>query len=369
MLLLPAFASFAQEPEEHLSLDEVRTQSGVDPTRIISKIGFSTWYFDKEAGNAQVNNRISATFGVDDWAFNVRMDLVSINNVPGRRGFVTGAGNMKVNILNSFYNNGRHALAASVDLAFPTASQAIDAAAGLNGYFYLTPALTYSYTINQGLMVAAQPQYSFALAKGEADYPAMSLLTVRMFIAKFWDSGLFAVFEPRPMYDFTRDRFDLILSPIVGKALGGASGGYTAARQEIIDLLRQRSRPYLFSNTLAPAICAASLKVFDMLTESTALRDRVHENTAYFRAELGKLGFDVPESTHPIVPVMLYDAKIAQEFAARMLEKGVYVVGFSYPVVPMNKARIRTQVSAGHSKEDLNFAVRCFAEVKHEMGL
>ena len=127
LLLLPAFASFAQEPEEHLSLDEVRTQSGVDPTRIISKIGFSTWYFDKEAGNAQVNNRISATFGVDDWAFNVRMDLVSINNVPGRRGFVTGAGNMKVNILNSFYNNGRHALAASVDLAFPTASQAIDA--------------------------------------------------------------------------------------------------------------------------------------------------------------------------------------------------------------------------------------------------
>ena len=160
-----------------------------------------------------------------------------------------------------------------------------------------------------------------------------------------------------------------IITGTLGKALGGASGGYTAARQEIIDLLRQRSRPYLFSNTLAPAICAASLKVFDMLTESTALRDRVHENTAYFRAELGKLGFDVPESTHPIVPVMLYDAKIAQEFAARMLEKGVYVVGFSYPVVPMNKARIRTQVSAGHSKEDLNFAVRCFAEVKHEMGL
>ena len=160
-----------------------------------------------------------------------------------------------------------------------------------------------------------------------------------------------------------------IITGTLGKALGGASGGYTAARQEIIDLLRQRSRPYLFSNTLAPAICAASLKVFDMLTESTALRDRVHENTAYFRAELGKLGFDVPESTHPIVPVMLYDAKIAQEFAARMLEKGVYVVGFSYPVVPMNKARIRTQVSAGHSREDLDFAVRCFAEVKQEMGL
>ncbi|MBQ6693108.1 MAG: glycine C-acetyltransferase [Clostridia bacterium] len=160
-----------------------------------------------------------------------------------------------------------------------------------------------------------------------------------------------------------------IITGTLGKALGGASGGYTCARQEIVDLLRQRSRPYLFSNTLAPAICAASLKVFEMLSESTALRDKVHENTAYFRQELGKLGFDVPESTHPIVPVMLYDAKVAQEFAARMLEKGVYVIGFSYPVVPMNKARIRTQVSAGHSKEDLDFAVKCFAEVKKEMGI
>lgn len=160
-----------------------------------------------------------------------------------------------------------------------------------------------------------------------------------------------------------------IITGTLGKALGGASGGYTAARQEIVDLLRQRSRPYLFSNTLAPAICAASLKVFEMLSESTALRDKVHENTAYFRAELGKLGFDVPESTHPIVPVMLYDAKVAQEFAARMLEKGVYVIGFSYPVVPMNKARIRTQVSAGHSKEDLDFAVKCFGEVKKDMGI
>ncbi len=160
-----------------------------------------------------------------------------------------------------------------------------------------------------------------------------------------------------------------IITGTLGKALGGASGGYTAARQEVIDMLRQKSRPYLFSNTLAPAICAASIKVFDMLMESTALRDKVHENTRYFRNELGKLGFDVPESTHPIVPVMLYDAKIAQEFAARMLDKGVYVVGFCYPVVPMGKARIRTQVSAGHSKEDLDFAVRCFKEVKEEMGI
>lgn len=160
-----------------------------------------------------------------------------------------------------------------------------------------------------------------------------------------------------------------IITGTLGKAMGGASGGYTCARQEIIDLLRQKSRPYLFSNTLAPAICAASIKVIDMLSESTALRDKVHENTRYFREELGKLGFDVPESTHPIVPVMLYDAKVAQEFARRMLEKGVYVIGFCYPVVPMGKARIRTQVSAGHSKEDLDFAVRCFKEVKEEMGI
>lgn len=160
-----------------------------------------------------------------------------------------------------------------------------------------------------------------------------------------------------------------IITGTLGKALGGASGGYTAAKQEIVDLLRQRSRPYLFSNTVAPAICAASIKVLDILEESTALRDRLHENTRYFRAQLGKLGFDVPESEHPIVPVMLYDAKVAQEFAVRMLEKGVYVVGFFYPVVPQGKARIRTQVSAGHSKEDLDFAVGCFAAVKSEMGL
>ena len=160
-----------------------------------------------------------------------------------------------------------------------------------------------------------------------------------------------------------------IITGTLGKALGGASGGFTSASKEVVDLLRQRSRPYLFSNTLAPALCAASIKVFDMLMESTALRDKVHENTAYFRSELGKLGFDVPESTHPIVPVMLYDARVAQEFAARMLDKGVYVVGFFYPVVPQGKARIRTQVSAGHSKEDLDFAVRCFKEVKEEMGI
>ncbi len=160
-----------------------------------------------------------------------------------------------------------------------------------------------------------------------------------------------------------------ILTGTLGKALGGASGGYTAAKREIVDLLRQRSRPYLFSNTVAPAICAASLKVLDLLEESTALRDRLQENTRYFRRRLGSLGFDVPMSEHPIVPVMLYDAQTAQTFAAKMFEHGVYVVGFSYPVVPMGRARIRTQVSAAHTKEDLDFAVAAFAAVKAEMGL
>ncbi len=171
-----------------------------------------------------------------------------------------------------------------------------------------------------------------------------------------------------PEYCNVMGRVD-ILTGTFGKALGGASGGYTAARKEIIDLLRQRSRPYLFSNTLAPAICSVSIGVLDMLEKSTELRDRLHENTRYFREKLKQLGFDVPQSDHPIVPVMLYDSKVAVEFASRMLDKGVYVVGFSYPVVPEGKARIRTQVSAGHSKEDLDFAVRCFSEVKEAMHL
>ena len=160
-----------------------------------------------------------------------------------------------------------------------------------------------------------------------------------------------------------------IITGTFGKAMGGASGGYTAARQPIVDLLRQRSRPYLFSNTLAPAICAATIKTIDLLEASTALRDRVHKNARYFRAEMEKLGFDLLPGEHPIVPVMLYDPRVAAEFARRMLDKGVYVVGFCYPVVPKGKDRIRTQISAGHTKEDLDFAVKCFGEVKKEMGL
>ena len=164
------------------------------------------------------------------------------------------------------------------------------------------------------------------------------------------------------------DRIDIVTGTF-GKALGGASGGYTAARQPIVDLLRQKSRPYLFSNTLAPAICAATIRTIELLEESTALRDKVHENARYFRAGMEKLGFDLLPGEHPIVPVMLYDPKVAHEFARRMLEKGVYVVAFCYPVVPKGKDRIRTQMSAALTKEDLDFAIACFGEVKKEMGL
>ena len=160
-----------------------------------------------------------------------------------------------------------------------------------------------------------------------------------------------------------------IITGTLGKALGGASGGYTAARQEIVDLLRQRSRPYLFSNSVAPAIVGASLELFDMLSESTELRDHLEETTAYYRQLLEENGFDIIKGTHPCVPVMLYDEVTAAEFASRMMEKGVYVVAFSYPVVPKGKARIRTQVCASHTKEDIDFIVSCFKEVREEMGL
>ncbi len=160
-----------------------------------------------------------------------------------------------------------------------------------------------------------------------------------------------------------------IITGTFGKALGGASGGFTSGHKEIIALLRQRSRPYLFSNSLAPAVAAGSLKTMEMLKSSTALRDTLEENTKYYRELLKSEGFDIVEGTHPIVPIMLYDEKTAGEMADRMLEKGVYCIGFSYPVVPKGKARIRTQVCASHSKEDLKFAVECFKKVREEMGL
>ncbi|GDX08236.1 2-amino-3-ketobutyrate coenzyme A ligase [Verrucomicrobiota bacterium] len=160
-----------------------------------------------------------------------------------------------------------------------------------------------------------------------------------------------------------------ILTGTLGKALGGASGGYTSGRREVVELLRQRSRPYLFSNTLCPSIAGASLKVLDMLGASTALRDRLAENTRFFREAMAREGFDLLPGEHPIVPVMLGDAALATRFADAMLAHGVYVVGFSFPVVPQGRARIRTQISAAHSREDLEFAVAAFARVKKDLGL
>jgi glycine C-acetyltransferase len=161
-------------------------------------------------------------------------------------------------------------------------------------------------------------------------------------------------------------RIDIITGTL-GKALGGASGGFTSGRKEIADLLRQRSRPYLFSNTIAPPVVAASLKALELLSASTELRDKLEANTKYFRAALTERGLTIKPGVHPIVPIMIGDAAKSQKFAARMLEKGVYVIGFFYPVVPHGTARIRTQVSAGHSREDLEFAVNAFGEVNEEL--
>jgi glycine C-acetyltransferase len=171
-----------------------------------------------------------------------------------------------------------------------------------------------------------------------------------------------------PEYCGVEGRIDIITGTL-GKALGGASGGYTSAPREIVEWLRQRSRPYLFSNTLAPVIAAASLKVFELIEHGDELRRRLYDNAAFFRSEMTKLGFTLAGADHPIIPVMLGEATLAQEMAARMLEKGVYVIGFSFPVVPRGQARIRTQMSAAHSRADVERAISVFAEVGRELGV
>jgi glycine C-acetyltransferase len=160
-----------------------------------------------------------------------------------------------------------------------------------------------------------------------------------------------------------------IITGTLGKALGGASGGFTSGRKEIIDMLRQRSRPYLFSNTLAPSITGASIAVLNLLSETTELRDKLEKNTQYFRTKMTEAGFDIKPGIHPIVPVMLYDAKLSQDFAAKMLEEGIYVIGFYYPVVPQGKARIRVQISAAHEQEHLDKAITAFTKVGKELGV
>ncbi len=160
-----------------------------------------------------------------------------------------------------------------------------------------------------------------------------------------------------------------IITGTLGKALGGAMGGFTAGKKEVIDMLRQRSRPYLFSNSLAPSIVGASIAVIDMLSETTALRDKLWENTAYFRSEITKAGFEIKPGEHPIVPIMLYEAKLAQEFAAKLLDEGIYVIGFFYPVVAKGNARIRVQISAGHERHHIDQAIAAFTKVGKELGV
>jgi len=160
-----------------------------------------------------------------------------------------------------------------------------------------------------------------------------------------------------------------VFTSTLGKALGGGSGGFTSGNQAIIDLLRQRSRPYLFSNTLPPPLVAASIKVFEMLSKSTALRDKVNDNALYFRKRMTEAGFDIRPGTHPIAPVMLYDAKLAQAFAKELLDEGIYVIGFFYPVVPQGQARIRTQLSAAHSREQIDRAVAAFVKIGKKLGV
>lgn len=160
-----------------------------------------------------------------------------------------------------------------------------------------------------------------------------------------------------------------IITGTLGKALGGAMGGFTAGKKEIIDMLRQRSRPYLFSNSLAPSIVGASIAVIDMLSETTTLRDKLWENTAYFRSEITKAGFEIKPGEHPIVPIMLYEAKLAQEFAAKLLDEGIYVIGFFYPVVAKGNARIRVQISAGHDRHHIDQAIAAFTKVGKELGV
>ena len=169
-----------------------------------------------------------------------------------------------------------------------------------------------------------------------------------------------------PEYCGVMDRVDIITGTL-GKALGGASGGFTSGRKEIVEILRQHSRPYLFSNTLAPSITGASIEVFDLLSETTALRDKLEKNTKYFREKISQAGFEIKPGEHPIVPVMLYEASLAQDFAARLLKKGIYVIGFFFPVVPKGQARIRVQISAAHEQDHLDKAIQAFKEIGKEL--
>jgi hypothetical protein len=212
ILLLVTKLAIAQS--DTISIDKLRSESGVDPTRVNSRVGYSVLFFDKSENNASVNNRINLTIGVNRWSFSIKPEIVSLHNgLPGT-GFNTGFSDLKFSILNAFYSKGKNSLAGSVEFNLPFGNQDFG-----SQYFSATPAITYAYTINTSLFLAIQPQYTFAIAKDEL-YPDLSVLTNRIFLAKFTRTGAFYVFEPRIIFDFVTNSFDLILSPIIGKSLG-----------------------------------------------------------------------------------------------------------------------------------------------------
>lgn len=212
-ILLPSVSIYAQT--DSLAIEKLRTESGVDPTRVSSKAGFSTLYFDKADNASSISNKFSLVVGVNRWSFSVKPEILSMHNGQSGTGFNTSFSDLKFSILNAFFVKGKSSFAGSVEFSLPFGKQGFG-----SQYFSATPAITYAYTINPSLFLAIQPQYTFAIAKDEL-YPDLSVLTNRIFIAKFTKTGMFYVFEPRTIFDFENNNFDLILSPIIGKSLGG----------------------------------------------------------------------------------------------------------------------------------------------------
>jgi len=215
LFVIPFGITRAQDKADSLKLEKIRAESGVDPTRVMSRAGYTVLVYDKTGPAGQINNRLSMNIGVNRWSFSAKYDIVMISPAIPGDGFASGFGDIKFSVLNAFYVKGKNAMAGSVEFSLPTGKQGIG-----SQYFTATPSLTYSYTINPTLFLAFQPQYTFALMKDPL-YPEISVLTIRAFLAKFTKKGYFFVFEPRPIIDFENSSADLILSPIIGKALGG----------------------------------------------------------------------------------------------------------------------------------------------------
>lgn len=205
----------AQQPQDSTQLENLRTQSGVDPTRVVTKLVYSIWYYDRSENRTQINNRLNFTIGVDRWSFGLKPEIVTINSGLPNEGFKTNFGDLRFSLLNAFYVKNKHALAAAAEFTVPTGDFGFG-----SQYFSVNPSITYSYTVNSSLFFAIQPQYLFHLSKA-VDYPSLNVLTVRTFLAKFMASGWFFVFEPRISNDFGNNRFDFVIAPILGKSLGG----------------------------------------------------------------------------------------------------------------------------------------------------